>query len=109
MDPMLINFVAPAIAVLVGLWLKRKPWFNNKFIPIASFVLAFITRVLAGLGVGPAPEATAVAPAMMALSFGSLGHAFLTALWKALIDAIVATGVHSGSKNVIEGLAKKKV
>lgn len=77
MSPDELNAFITAAAVLLGLLLKRWDGFETKFIPVASFVLAAIIRLAAGLGIEPA---------------------------EAGLNAVLATGIYSGGKNILEGV-----
>lgn len=95
-----LNVGIPALAMILGLFLKRQPWFDNKFIPAASLALAALIRLATGLGV-PQPDAE-VSAVVHAGLWGSLGRAFLDCVLAALRDAVIATGIHSGIKNSLE-------
>jgi len=95
----ILNVLIPALAVMVGLFLKRAPWYNTKFIPIASFIVALISRFIEALvGQHAAPEGVAMAT-LFAFSWGQLWI-----IVRAAIDALIATGVQSAPKNILEGL-----
>lgn len=93
----ILQIVVPAIAMVVGLFLKRAPWFNTKFIPVASVAVAVLIRFAMELGV-PIPSAKANA-SVLALNWG-----MLLVIVRSIVDALLATGAHSAIKNVSEGV-----
>jgi len=96
---MILNILIPGIAVIVGLFLKRAPWYNTKFVPIASFVVALISRFIQELIGQPAAADEVALASLFAFSWGQLWI-----IVRAAIDAIIATGVQSAPKNILEGL-----
>ncbi len=71
------DWLIRAACIAIGLVLKKVPWYPTKFVPIASIVVSVVLRLAAGLGIPV--EVIAV-------------------------DASVATGVHSGVKNMAQGV-----
>ena len=84
------------IGNIAGYILKRQPWYDNKFIPGAVFVVAMLTQFLKGVGV------PGVVPSAM-LAGVSLGATLPLVLWGALTDTIAAVGFHSILKNFKQG------
>lgn len=72
------DWVIRLAAIGLGFFLKAAPWYETKFIPIASFVLSLVIRLALGLGV-EVPTAA--------------------------LDATVSTGLFSGVKNILQGVS----
>jgi hypothetical protein len=70
------------VVMAIGVWLKKETWFPTKFIPLAIIFLAVLFNVLDAW-----------------LFNGDLREAGKTAF----IEALSAIGIHSGTKNMIEG------
>lgn len=71
------DWLIRALAIALGLVLKQAKWYPTKFVPVASVVVSVVVRLAAGLGI----EVEAVS-----------------------VDASVSTGVHSGVKNIVQGV-----
>lgn len=100
MDLGMLDVIIVALCNVVGLYLKRQPWYSNKFIPIGNTVVAFIALAAANLGLTPAHADTG-AGVLLGLQWGNLGIFIL----RAILDGFVGSvGVHSGAKNTVEGL-----
>ena len=99
------NNLAFLVGSLLGLVLKRKPTFVNKFIPYAILTLQFVVRmgqaivegVVPAVGVGPVEFQTA---SVFGGIFGGLG----AVLAIALKDTLVAVALHSIGKNTLQGI-----
>jgi hypothetical protein len=77
----------------------------RKLIPAINFVLALVTQIVASANSALPPAVPAVA---MAGFFGTFGKGFLDTLLNALIQTLVVTGAHSGTKNVYQGVKGAK-
>jgi len=97
----LLNQLVPVVALVLGFYLKSRPWYNTKFIPLASFAVSLIIRLASGLGVEPASAHELQLASLFAFSWGSLW-----VVARALLDAFIATGVQSSVKNVAQGIQK---
>lgn len=90
MLPDLLNeqIVIGAVQLLLGNWLKRAKEFENRWIPVATFIAAVLGFTLA----------PASAEAASALSAGSPA---LGIFMSALVQNLLVTGTHSTVKNTI--------
>jgi uncharacterized membrane protein YfbV (UPF0208 family) len=89
-DPIFTS-IGSIVALLVGAYLKRKPDFAKKFIPIVTFVISLLTQIVAA--------GTAEAGIFDGVVKG-FGNIFINAL----LQALLTTGAHSAGKNVAQGL-----
>lgn len=94
MDPT-ITAIGSVIALIIGNYLKRKPEFLNKNIPYVTFVISFLTQLIA------ASTANASTGVIEASIFGGLGGTFLNILKDTLIQTFLTTGIHSAAKNTL--------
>lgn len=90
MDPIFTS-IGSIVALVVGMYLKRKPDFANRFIPIVTFVISLLTQIVA-----------AAQPAEAAF-LGGVFRNFGNVLLDALLQTLLTTGAHSAGKNVFKG------
>ena len=88
MDP-IFSTVGSAIALIVGMYLKRKPEFSNKLIPWVTLAISFLTQL------------SAAATAQAAGFFDVLGAHFGNVLVNTLVQWLGTTGLHSTVKNAV--------
>lgn len=81
---------------LVGLFLKRKPEFANKYIPLVVLGVNLVLNFLKGAGVETAHAAEGV---VLASLWSSLGATAWAILKQTLIDTLLSVGLHSAVKN----------
>lgn len=74
-----------AVVMSIGAWLKTVDWFPNNMIPLAIVVMAVAFNLLNAL-----------------LFHGD----YLEAFRLAFIEAVGAIGIHSGTKNTLQGSEK---
>lgn len=100
------SLIGMFVALIAGLILKKWPVFPSKFIPIATFVISLLTQFVNALqpAAVPPPAVHAMATVSVVYAFGSFWTgSFFKTLVNALIQTLITTGAHSGTKNVIEG------
>lgn len=99
----------PTIVGLIVSWAAGWLWKNhsdwaNKAIPVMTFIISLITQIVAALTQAQPPVPThAFSPAVLPLLVGSIHlGGLLDVVLKAVIQWALATGAHSGAKNVVE-------
>lgn len=105
----LVTAVGMVVQFIVSYLIAKNPATGDrlrKLIPVLTFPLAIITQVIASANAALPPEIGASAPVIYAGFFGTFGRGFLDTLWNALLQQLILTGAHSGTKNVIQGLNK---
>lgn len=95
------------VLTLIGLgagWLfKRHPDFPNKAIPLMNGVIALLIK-LGDAAFGPGVVHGEPAAFLVAAGGPSFFAVLWQSVWQAALQAALTTGVHSASKNTIEGL-----
>ena len=89
MDPIFTS-IGTILALIVGYFLKKNPNFQNRFIPIATFIISLLTQIVA-----------TAQPAQAAINLGGIFSGFGNILVNSLIQTLLATGAHSVGKNTI--------
>jgi hypothetical protein len=93
--------IGSLVALAVGFYLKKNPAFNNKFIPIATFVISLLTQIVNSVG---APGGIGMIDGMPVYEASIFSGAFAGVLAKALLQTWLTTGAHSTTKNLVESI-----
>jgi len=95
MDLSQFQVIAMGLAMAVGWVLKNKTGFKNQAIPLITFAIQFLQQVLGQIGVAEA----AMQPALVAAFSINIG-ALLGPALNALLQTLLVTGLHSGTKAI---------